>query len=111
MSKPNEHTNEIDYYIATFDENERGELAAADAALDLAVLLYRARKQRGLSQQDAATRAGLQQQAVSRFEQAHANVQIATLQRYLGALGYVLDIAIKDAETGEVLGHTSLLPV
>src|SRR5579859_953552 len=110
MSKPDEHINEIDDYIATFDEDEHWELVAADAALDLAILLYRARKQRGLSQQDAAARSGLQQQAVSRFEQARANVQIATLQRYLGALGYVLDIAIKDAETGEVVGHTSLLP-
>lgn len=111
MSKPNEHTNEIDDYIATFDEDERDQLAAADAALDLAVLLYRARKHRGLSQHTAAARSGLQQQAISRFEQSQANVQISTLQRYLDALGYVLDIAIRDAETGEIIGHATLAPV
>lgn len=111
MSSLNEPHNEIDDYIAAFDEDEQRELAAADAALDLAVLLYRARKHRGLSQDAAATRSGLQQQAISRFEQSQTNVRIATLQRYVGALGYIVDIAIKDAETGEVLGHTSLARV
>lgn len=108
MSEPTTPFNEIDDYIATFTDEEREELAVAEAALDLAFLLHRAREERGLSQTAAAERAGLHQQAVSRFEQPDANLRIATLQRYLGALGYTVDIAIKEAQSGHVLGHVTL---
>lgn len=95
--------DDLNAYIATFDEQERQELAQAGAALDLAVLLHEVRAARGLTQKDAAERAGLQQQAVSRWERAHTNVQLGTLQRYLDALGYTLDLVIRDKETGEVV--------
>lgn len=91
-----------------FSKEERGELEAADAALDIAGLLFRARKQRRLSQQGAATRARLQQQAISRMERASVRVSLTTLQRYLGALGYSVDVVVKDAETGEIVGSATL---
>ncbi len=111
MNEPAAHHNEIDDYIATFSSEEREELALAEAALDIAWLLHRAREERGLSQAAAAKLAGLHQQAVSRFEQAGVNVRLDTLQRYLGALGYTIDIAVKETESGRILGHATLPPV
>lgn len=95
--------DDLDAYIATLDEQERQELAQSEAALDLAILLHEVRAARGLTQKDAAERAGLQQQAVSRWERAHTGVQLGTLRRYLDALGYTLDLVIRDKETGEVI--------
>ena len=111
MSEQRPPYNEIDDYIATFSEEERAELAAAEAAIDLACLLYQAREEHGLSQTAAAQQAGIKQQAVSRLEQPGANVQLDTVQRYLGALGYTLDLTVKEAKTGRVLGNTTLPPV
>lgn len=108
--KPEKSKDDLDAYLATLDEDERAEVAAAAAAIDIAVLLYRAREHRGLSQAAAAERAGLLQQAVSRFERPHANVQLSTLQRYLRALGYVVEITVRDPGTGEVAAQLSLPP-
>jgi ribosome-binding protein aMBF1 (putative translation factor) len=102
--------SDIDRYIATFSEEERRELAAAEAAIDLAVLLHRARARQGLSQAAAAERAGFKQQVVSRFEQPGANPQLATLERYLRALGYEIAVTIRDQQTGEILGTATLPP-
>lgn len=110
MSEQRAAYNEIDDYIATFSEEERAELAAAEAAIDLACLLHQAREEHGLSQTAAAQRAGIKQQAVSRLEQPGANVQLDTVRRYLGALGYTLDLTVKEAKTGRVLGNTTLPP-
>ncbi len=107
MSSPTPY-NEIDTYIATLTEEEQQEVALAGTALDLAQLLYLVRETRGLSQKDAALQAGLHQQAVSRLERAVANIQLSTLQHYLAALGYSIDITIKDAETGDIIGQTTL---
>jgi transcriptional regulator with XRE-family HTH domain len=57
-------------------------------ASDIAILLHNAREERGLSQEAAARLAGLQQQAVSRLERPGAKPQIATIRKYLAALGY-----------------------
>lgn len=108
MNEPTTPYNEIDDYIATFPPKERQELALAEMALDMAYLLHRARAERGLSQAAAAELAGLQQQAVSRFEQPQANLQLGTLQRYLSALGYTIDIAIKETKIGRTFGHATL---
>ena len=102
--------NEIDDYIAGLPEAEQQEVAIAGIALDLAQLLFHLRQERGLSQTAAAARAGMRQQAVSRLEKAVGNVQLATLQRYLTALGYRIDIVIKDNDTGTVIGTASLAP-
>src|SRR5438874_762279 len=108
MSETTRPPNEIDDYIATFSEEERQEYAAAETALDLASILYRIRQERGLTQREAAERAALQQQAISRLERAASNVQLGTLQRYLGALGYHIEISVIDNRTGDVAGKTSL---
>ena len=108
MSETTRPYNEIDDYIATFSDEERQEYAAAETALDLASILYRIRQERGLTQRQAAERATLQQQAVSRLEKAASNVQLGTLQRYLSALGYRLEISVIDNRTGNVAGKTSL---
>jgi HTH-type transcriptional regulator/antitoxin HipB len=107
MSETNRPSNEIDDYIATFSPEEHQEYSAAETALDLASMLYHIRYQHGLTQRDAASRTGLKQQAVSRLEQAASNIQLGTLQRYLGALGYHLEIRVIDDRTGNVAGKTS----
>ncbi|HST87834.1 MAG TPA: helix-turn-helix transcriptional regulator, partial [Ktedonobacterales bacterium] len=94
---------DFDAYFATFDEGERQELAHADAALDLSILLHRARAARGLTQIAAAARSGVKQQAISRWEHSHPNMKLDSLQKYLEALGYTLELVIKDAETGAIL--------
>jgi DNA-binding XRE family transcriptional regulator len=108
MSESTKPYNEIDDYIADFSDEERQEYAAAATALDLASILYHIRQARGLTQREAAERAALQQQAVSRLEKAASNAQSGTLQRYLGALGYRLEISVIDNRTGNVAGKTSL---
>jgi DNA-binding XRE family transcriptional regulator len=110
MSDKQKTYGDIDTYIAAMSDEERQELAIADIALDLAWILYHARQERGLTQSEAAKRAGLKQQAISRLEKAANHVQFDTLQRYLGALGYTIDIVVKDRTTGDVVAQTSLSP-
>ena len=57
---------------------------------------------------DMGERAGLQQQAISRLEKAASNIQLGTLQCYLDALGYSIEISVIDNRTGNVAGKTSL---
>ncbi len=108
MSEITQPYNEIDDYIAAFSEEERQDYAAAETALDLASMLYHVRQEQGLTQREAAERAGLKQQAISRLEQAASNIQLGTLQRYLGALGYRIEISVIDDRTGNVAGKTSI---
>jgi DNA-binding XRE family transcriptional regulator len=100
--------DDIEAYIAPFDEREQHELAAAEAAIDIAILLYRVRERRGLSQAAAAELAGLHQQTISRFERPSANPKLETVQAYLGALGYALELKAIDVETGEVAAGVTL---
>ncbi len=108
MSETTKPYNEIDDYIAAFSDEERGDYIVAETALDLACMLYQIRQEQGLTQRKAAERAGLQQQAISRLENAASNIQLGTLQRYLGALGYSIEISVIDNRTGNVAGKTSL---
>ncbi len=102
--------DDIEAYVWTFDEEERNDLAAAEAAIDIAILLHRARERRGLSQAAAARQAGLQQQAVSRFESPSANPQLDTVRTYLSALGYGVQLNVIDLETGEAAFSLQLPP-
>jgi DNA-binding XRE family transcriptional regulator len=111
MNETDKPYNEIDDYIAAFSEEERQEYVAAATALDLADLLYQLRQKKGLTQRTAAERTGLKQQAISRLEKAASNTQLGTLQRYLGALGYRLEISVIDNRTGDVAGKASLSQV
>jgi DNA-binding XRE family transcriptional regulator len=102
MNKNPKTYNEIDDYIATFSDEERQEYAVAETALDLACVLHHIRREQGLTQREAAKRAGLQQQAISRLEQAATNIQLGTLQHYLDALGYSIQINVVDKQSGEI---------
>jgi ribosome-binding protein aMBF1 (putative translation factor) len=106
----NEGLDDIEAYISTFDGDERRELEAAEVAIDIAIFLHRARQTRGLSQAAAAQRAGLKQQAVSRFERPDANPRLDTVQAYLGALGFAVKLDAVDIETGEVAASVVLPP-
>ena len=108
MSETTKFSNEIDSYIAAFSKEERQEYEAAETALDLACILCHIRQEQGLTQREAAERAGLKQQAISRLEKAASNIQLGTLQRYLGALGYSIEISVIDNRTGNIAGKTSL---
>jgi DNA-binding XRE family transcriptional regulator len=108
MSKTDRPYNQIGDFIAAFSSEERQGYAAADTLMDLASILYHIRQERGLTQRQAAERAALQQQAISRLEKAASNMQLGTLQRYLGALGYQIKIGVIDNRTGSVVGKTSL---
>jgi DNA-binding XRE family transcriptional regulator len=108
MNETSKPYNEIDDYIAGFSDEERQDYAAAEMALDLACVLYQIRQEQGLTQRQAAERAGLKQQAISRLEKAASNIQLGTLQRYLGALGYHIEISVIDNRTGHVAGKTTL---
>jgi DNA-binding XRE family transcriptional regulator len=111
MNETSKPYNEIDDYIAAFSEEERQEYVAAATALDLAGLLYQLRQKQGLTQRSVAERTGLKQQAISRLEKAASNTQLGTLQRYLCALGYRLEISVIDNRTGNVAGKASLSQV
>lgn len=112
----NEHGpiyNEIDGYISEMTEEEREELATADAAIELAFLFHDAREARGLTQAEAARRTGLRQQAVSRFEQPDtklAKTKFETLRKYLTALGYSIGLSVRDAYSGALVKEISFEP-
>ena len=108
MTRGRPSYGDINEYIAGLSAEERTELAAADLALDIAYLVHLARTERGLTQEEAAGRAGLRQQAVSRLERPEANVTLDTLRKYLGALGYTVDIGLRDLQTGKVVGQITL---
>ncbi len=59
-------------------------------------------------QQQVTARTGIKQQALSRLEKAVSTMQLGALQRYLGALGYRIEISVIDNRTGNVAGKTSL---
>jgi transcriptional regulator with XRE-family HTH domain len=63
---------------------------------------------RGLSQRDAAERAGSRQRAVGCLEYSHGHVQLDTLRMYLGALGYAVGFGLRDTETGEAVSQVVL---
>lgn len=100
--------DDLDEYLASLSDEERKRITDADAALDLAMMLYEARLARGLTQTEAASLSGLRQQVISRWERSHPNIQLASLHRYLAALGYTLGIVVSDAETGEVVASAGI---
>lgn len=101
----------IQDYLASLPEEERDAVANTDIAFDLAFLIHRARERRGLTQKEAAELASMHQQAVSRIEQVDTNVQIDTLRKYMAALGYTLEITLRDAESGELVDRAGLMDV
>jgi ribosome-binding protein aMBF1 (putative translation factor) len=111
MTQHETHFDDLDAYIASYSDEEREELAAAELAVDLAMLFHRARESRELSQAVVAERIGLSQQAISRIERPNQNVTIETLRKYLNALNYTVEITVREPETGVVVDTVSLSPV
>jgi DNA-binding XRE family transcriptional regulator len=107
MSEPtardatDQHLDDIGTYVAGLDADAHRRIEAAGESIDLAMLLYEARIARGLSQAEAARRAGLHQQAVSRMERAGGNPQINRVFDYLDSLGFALELRTLDRETRE----------
>jgi DNA-binding XRE family transcriptional regulator len=96
MKKGTRIYEDIADYISTLSDKEQEQVAEAEKAIDLAFLLYKAREERGLTQAAAGACAGIKQQMVSKLEQTGANVELGTIHRYLGALGYRLTISLED---------------
>lgn len=103
-------TDDLDVYIAQYDDADRDELTAASLAIDVAVLLHHAREGRGMTQKALAARVGLSPQAISKLERPQQNLTLGILRRYLGALGYTVEIAVKEPETGEVIETVTFAP-
>ena len=108
MSEKIRRARSIDEYIAAQTPEVQREIAEAGEALDIALLLRKARLRRGMTQAQAAEAAQLQQQAISRFEQAKANIGIETISAYLDALGYEVELNIREPKTGIIVGTLSL---
>lgn len=110
MSK-HEDNNVVAGQIDELTEEELEMEATADAAIELAFLLYRARQVRGLTQAQAARASGFKQQAVSRFEKPDiklANTKLDTLRKYLNALNYAVHVGISDVESGALVGQVRM---
>lgn len=65
-----------------------------DATRKTGRLLRQAREQAGITQQELAGRLGCSQPAISQAEAGGASLSVATLQRFLDALGYDLELGI-----------------
>lgn len=87
MSRQTGPEDDLDRYIAHYDDAERSELAAAEFALDVTLLLHRAPEQLDMSQAAVAKLLGLTQQAISHVEQPEVNIILAKVSKYLHALG------------------------
>lgn len=71
---------------ALADPKRRASIEREKALLLGAIRLYELRKARGLTQMDVAKRLGVTQRRVSAIERAE-DLNLSTLQRYVGALG------------------------
>ncbi len=111
MTQHESYFDDLEAYVAGYSPEEREELAAAELAVDLAMLFHRARESREVSQAIVAERVGISQQAISRIERPNQNVTIETLRKYLHALNYTLEITVREPETGIIVDTVSLSPV
>jgi hypothetical protein len=107
---PGNAIDDIDAYIASLPDDERGELALAAVASDLAAWLDRVKEDRGRREGETDEAAALRQQAASHVGLAGTMSQLGALQRYLNELGYELALRFSDIETGEPVGHLPLPP-
>jgi micrococcal nuclease len=65
---------------------------------NIGLLLQLERRKTGLSQGDVSEKSGLTQSMISQIEGGELNFTIDTLQRYVDALGFKLNLISKDAE-------------
>ena len=82
------------------DESELIDQAASDLALEVSVILDHAFRARvGVSQQDLADKLGVTAGRVSQVLNGDGNLHVATVGRYLRALGYELGLRPKSVVT------------
>jgi len=79
-------------FDVSVEPNSRGLESVKTTEKSIGELLRRVRESRGVSQQIMATRLGVTQASVSRFEHADDSITVATLKKYLDELGYRLDL-------------------
>lgn len=108
MSEISPFQNEIDAYITTLTDEERHDISLADTALTIISLLYQAHQSRDRSQITANILPGLRRQIIGWLEHSASRDGISALQRYLTALGYSVDIALRDIQTGTIVGQIPL---
>lgn len=63
-----------------------------------ALLIRRAREERGITQAELARRLGVKQPSVARLEAAGDGVSVGTLRRAAAALGGVLDLSFAEGQ-------------
>jgi transcriptional regulator with XRE-family HTH domain len=71
-----------------------------------AVLLARLREERGLTQQDVATKLGVKQSTISGMERRD-DIQLSTLQKLIGALGGAVEVFIRFSDANYRLSLTA----
>ena len=64
----------------------------------LAADLAGRRTELGLSQTEVGARMGTSQSAVARLEAGEADVRLSTLERYASALGYRLEVRLREGD-------------
>lgn len=105
----NEHcTDDLARLEAAMSDEEREEVAAASAALDLARLVYAARKRRGLTQTEAAEQTGMKQQMISMLEGGTAQPTVKTVERYLRKLGFAIQFSLIDVIEDDEVDRVTL---
>jgi len=63
-----------------------------------------------MTQKALAARVGLSPQAISKLERPQQNLTLDTLRRYLSALDYTVEIAIREPDTGKVIETVTFAP-
>ena len=100
LSRSDNEIDDINDYIATMTQEERDGLIVAQAALDLATLLDRARMRHD-STSDAPDKApNLGTSAYEAIERAGVAQPLRAFRRYLRVLGYEMELNVVDAESG-----------
>ncbi len=77
-------------------------LNEAIVASSIGTMLREARRKRGLTGTQLATRLGMSKMRISQLEHSDANVEVATLARVAQALGYELRVELVTAGTERI---------
>jgi antitoxin component HigA of HigAB toxin-antitoxin module len=85
------------------DPSQRSELSAARAAVDTVALLNRAFSQSGLKAKDLSNRLGITEGRVSQVLNGDGNLRIATVARFLDAMGYRFSVCAVSRLNGEIV--------
>lgn len=86
----------IDHHIGTIGSERRSQFEQGYDSFKLGELIKNTRKEKGLSQEELAARAGTNKAYISRIERNLKDIQFSTLQRIINdGLEATLEITIK----------------